>query len=70
MTNVVVLRKRAKPSLKKRKSVKVHMHDEQIAEVDAVADQYHCSRSQAFGLLLAFHREAMTRQRVATGKEK
>lgn len=67
MTNVVELRKRAKPGAKKRKSIKVHMHDEQIAEVDALAGQYHCSRSQAFGLLLAFHRESTARQQVATG---
>ncbi len=67
MSNVVVLRKRAKPGLKKRKTIKVQMHDEQIAEVDALAEQYHCSRSQAFGLLLAFHRKTTKRQRVATG---
>lgn len=66
MSNVVELRKRAKPGVRKRKSIKVQMHDEQIAEVDALAAQYQCSRSQAFGLLLAFHREK-NRQQLATG---
>lgn len=63
MSNVVDLSKRSTPGLKKRKSVKVQMHDEQIAEVDALASQYRCSRSQAFGLLLVFHREK--REQVA-----